>query len=302
MEGTSGPLVRGHAGCASLPLNYRDACRSDEASNTLTAAYCPMKKILGFSFLAVLVLAVGLYITLQFFLGSIVKAGVNKFGPSITQTRVELQGAHISPLSGAGSLTGIAVGNPQGWSQADAFRLGKVHVNMEPFSVFKDHIVINELVIEQPEFLYETKIIASNIGDLLKNIEKSIGGKEAEAKTKDGKPIKMVVKKLVLKDGKVTLGVGGAGGMMALPMPEINMVDIGVAEGGITPAQLVFAIMRNVTTSIVAASTGALTKLGGTTGAASAEGAKQIGEAIKGMFGGKKTPEQPAPAAPPAKK
>ena len=261
-----------------------------------------MKKILGISVLAVLVLVVGLYITMQFFLGSIVKAGVNKFGPSITQTRVELQGANISPLSGAGTLTGIVVGNPQGWSQADAFRLGKVHISMEPFSVFKDHIVINELTIEQPEFLYETKIVASNIGDLLKNIEKSIGGKDAEAKTKDGKPIKMVVRKLVLKDGKVTLGVGGAGGVVTMPMPPLNMTDIGTAEGGITPAQVVYAIMRSVTTSVVSASTGALAKLGGTTGAASLEGAKQVGSAIKGIFGGSKKPAEPAPATPPVKK
>lgn len=249
-----------------------------------------MKKLLGYSLLALLVLGVGLYITLQFFLGSIVKTGVNKIAPRITQTKVELQGASISPLSGAGALTGIAVGNPKGWSEADAFRLGRVQVSLEPFSVFKDHIVINEIVIEQPEFLYETKIVASNIGDLLKNIEQSIGGQNAESKTKDGKPIKMVVKKLVLKDGKVTLGVGGAGGVITIPMPPLNMTDIGTAEGGITPAQVAFAVMRNVTTSVVSASTGALTKVGGTSGAAAAEAAKQAGEAIKGLFGGKKKP------------
>jgi hypothetical protein len=259
-----------------------------------------MKKILGVSVLLLLILGLGLYFTMQYFLGGIVKTGVNKFGPGITQTKVVLDSANISPLSGVGTLTGLAVGNPQGWSQADAFRLGKVHISMEPFSVFKDHIVINELIIEQPEFLYETKIVASNIGDLLKNIEKSIGGKEAEVKTKDGKPIKMVVKKLVLKDGKVTLGVGGAGGVVTMPMPQINMADIGVAEGGITPPQVAFAIMRNVTASVVAASTGALTKLGGTTGAATVEGAKQVGEAIKGIFGGSKKPAEPA--APPVKK
>ncbi len=248
-----------------------------------------MKKFLTYSVLVVLVLALGLYITMQYFLGGIVKAGVNKFGPGITQTKVVLDNANISPLSGDGTLTGLSVGNPTGWSAADAFRLGKVHINMEPFSVFKDYIVINELTIEAPEFLYETKIVASNIGDLLKNIEKSMGsGKESQPTTKEGKPIKLVVKKLVLKEGRVTIGAGGVGGVMTLPMPPINMTDIGVAEGGVTPAQLSFAIMRNVVTNVVAASTQALTKIGGTSGAATVEGAKQVGEAIKGLFGGKK--------------
>ena len=79
-----------------------------------------MKKFLGYSVVIILVLGIGLYITMQFFLGGIVKKSVNKFGPGITQTKVELQGANISPLSGVGTLTGLSVGNPAGWSQTDA--------------------------------------------------------------------------------------------------------------------------------------------------------------------------------------
>jgi hypothetical protein len=259
-----------------------------------------MKKIFVFGILFLAIIGLGLYFTTQYFLGGIVKSGVNKFGPGITQTRVELEGAHLSPLSGEGTLTGLVVGNPKGWTDANAFRLGKVHVKMQPFSVMADHIVIDELIIEQPEFLYETKIISSNISDLLKNIEQSMGGKSADPKTKDGKPVKMEIKKLALNGGRVTLGVGGAA--MVLPMPAINMADIGSAEGGLTPAQIAFAVMRNVTSGIVSASTGALTKLGGTSGAASMEGAKQVGEAIMGIFGGQKKNAEPNPTTAPAKK
>ncbi len=260
-----------------------------------------MKKILLFGVGSLLVLCVVGYIVLQFFLGGIVKSGVNNFGPRITQTPVLLESASLSPLSGAGTLTGLSVANPEGWSRANAFRLGKVHIDMEPFSVLKDHIVINELIIDQPEFLYETRVVSSNIGDLLKNIEQSMGGgKDAEPKTKDGKPIKMVIKKLSLREGKVSLGMGGTA--MTLPMPPINLTDLGTAEGGITPAQVAFAVMRSVTSAIVSASAQAFTKVGGTGGAAAVEGAKQVGNAIKGLFGGqKKTEAAPAPAPEPKK-
>ena len=253
-----------------------------------------MKKPLFISALVIVVLVAAAYVTLQFFLGSIVKAGVNKFGPAMTQTRVELQGARLSPLSGEGTLTGLVVGNPQGWSNADAVRLGTVRISMEPFSVFKDHIVINEVVIDQPEFLYETKLVASNIGDILKNIEAAMGGNKAAEPQQDGKPVKMVIKKFTLRDGKVTLGVGTAA--LPLPMPPVELTDIGTKEGGITPAGVAFAVMRSVTTSVVAATTQALTKLGGTGGASAAEAARQVGDAIKGLFsGGKKTEPAPAP-------
>ena len=245
-----------------------------------------MKKALLITLVSVLVVTLGGYVVLQFFLGSIVKAGVNRFGPTITQTKVELAGANISPLSGVGTLSGLTVGNPKGWSEQNAFRLGEVHVDMEPFSVFAEHIVINEIIIDKPEFLYETKIVASNIGDLLKNIEQTLGGAANEPKTKSGKPVKMEIKKLVLRDGRVTLGIGAAA--MTLPMPPIDMTNIGTEAGGITPAQVAFAVMRNVTSTVVAASAQAMTKINSTSGAAAAEAAKGAAEAIKGFFGGDK--------------
>lgn len=243
-----------------------------------------MKKVLLYSTLGLAVLALVGYLTMQFFLGSIVKAGVNKFGPGITQTKVELQAANVSPLSGVGTLSGLTVGNPTGWSENPLLQLGRMHVDVEPFSIFGDHIVINEIIIEQPEFSYETKVVSSNVSDLLSNIEKSLGAEKAgaEPQAKNGKPLKLEVKKFVLRDGKVRLGVGAAA--VSMPMPPIELTNVGTAEGGVTPAQLTFAVMRSVTASVVAASTDALKKVGGTTGAAAADAAKQAGEAIKGLF------------------
>ncbi len=248
----------------------------------------PMRKKLLYVAGGLAVLAVAVFVGLEFFLGSIVTAGVNRFAPQITQTKVELAGAHISPLSGVGTLTGLYVGNPKGWASDKAFYLGKIHVDVAPFSLLGDHIIINEITIDQPEFVYETKIVASNIGDLLKNIEQTTGGGTTgpAATTKSGKPIKMVVKKFVLQNGRVTLGVGPAA--FTIPMPPVTLTDLGTAENGITPGAVAVAVMRSVTPSIVAASTQALTKVGGTTGAAAAEAAKQAGAAIKNLFGGKK--------------
>jgi hypothetical protein len=248
-----------------------------------------MKKILLYLLVTIAVLALVGYVTMQFFLGSIVKAGVNKFGPSITQTKVELKGANLSPLSGKGTLSGLSVANPPGWSAGNAFYLGTVHVDMQPFSVFGDHIVINEILIDSPEFTYDTKIVSSNITDLLKNIEQAMGGEKggAQPKAKNGKPLKLEVKHFLMRNGRVTLAVA-AGPGITMPMPSVELTNVGTNEGGVTPAGFAFEIMKNVTTSVVSASTGALQKVGGTSGAAAAQAAKQATEAIKGLFGGKK--------------
>src|SRR4051812_37759840 len=180
-----------------------------------------MKKILLYLGGSLLLLIVVVYVGLQFFLGSIVKKGVNTFAPKITQTKVELSSAKLSPFSGVGTLDGLFVGNPEGWSSPKAFYLGKIHVDIEPRSLFGDHIVINEIVIEQPEFVYETRVVASNIGDLLKNIEQSVGSKDRSAQptAKDGQPKKFEVKRFVLQNGQVTVGVAGAGAVSATMPP-----------------------------------------------------------------------------------
>lgn len=239
-----------------------------------------MKKIL----LILAVLALGTYFILAFFLGSIVKTGVNRFGPKLTQTKVELGGAILSPLSGSGTLSGLTVANPPGWTATDAFRLGKVQVDMEPFSIFGDHVVINEIIIDGPEFLYETKIFSSNIKDLLKNIEQFTGGGGQEPTTKSGQPIKFVVKKFRLTNGKATLGVGGAA--VPVPLPAISLDDVGVAAGGITADQLAGVLMKQVLSSIVTATAQELAKDGGASAIEKTkDAAKKAGESIKKLFG-----------------
>jgi uncharacterized protein involved in outer membrane biogenesis len=229
-------------------------------------------------------LAVVAFFCLEFFLGSVAKTAVNNFAPKLTGTKVNLDGARISPLSGIGTLTGLHVGNPAGWNSDKAFYFGKIHVDVAPFSILGDHIVVEEVVIEQPEFVYETKLVSSNIGDLLKNIERATASKDkaVEPVAKDGEPVKFEVKKFTLRDGKVTLGVSAAA--ITIPLPPIELTDLGTKEGGITPDQLAFAVMRSVTSSIVTASTKAIGQAAATGGAAVGDSAKKGVDAVKGLF------------------
>lgn len=242
-----------------------------------------MKKallIIGFGLLA---LGLVIYLTLAFFLGGIVKAGVNNFGPKLTQTKVELAGAVLSPLSGTGTLTGLAVGNPAGWSDGNAFYLGKVHVDVQPFSVLGDRVVINEITIDQPEFNYETRILSSNIKDLLANIEKFSGSGGKEPTTKSGQPIRFIVKKFRLTNGKATVGIGPTA--LPVPLPPISLDDLGVAEGGITADQLATAIMRRVLSTVAASTAQAIGEQGGSATLEKAkEAVRQLGDGVKDLF------------------
>jgi hypothetical protein len=228
------------------------------------------------------------YLGASYFVGSLVKAGVNRFAPAITQTPVTLEEASLSPLSGGGSLRGLFVGNPQGWPGDRALYIGKIHVKVVPSSIFSDCIVLSDVSIDKPDFVYQTKVVSSNIGDLLKNIQGSSHNQRAAGQPvdKQGKPLRFIVRHFTLTNGRVTLGLGATA--IVLPMPTVILNDVGTSEGGISSADLTLTVMRSVTVSIVTATTSAAGKIGSTLGAAAGNSAKSAGQAIKNLFGGSK--------------
>jgi hypothetical protein len=238
-----------------------------------------MKKFFICTGVALGVLVLGAYIFLQFFLGSMVKSGVSRHGTHLTQTKVGLRTANLSPLSGRGTLWGFAVGNPKGWSGHDAFSIEIIHVELAPFSIFGDHILIHEIVIDSPQFNYEASILSSNIGDLLKNLKESNDGGK---KTAPERPIKLEVQHVVVRNARVTVGFGPAATTM--PMPTVELNDIGVKEGGVSPAQLALAIMHSVTPSLIAVATHTVVHIVPTLGNAAANTVKMTGEVIKDVF------------------
>jgi uncharacterized protein involved in outer membrane biogenesis len=241
-----------------------------------------MKKALLVIGVVILLLVLAVGIGAGFFLGDAVKVAVNKLGPKATQSNVVLGNATISPFTGTATLSGLTVGNPPGWSDKPAFSFGEVHANVAPGSFFKETIVINELVIDQADFNYETTLTSSNIKTLLANIEEYTG-KAEETVAKDGKPRKFIVKKLRFTNGKATVVLGGSA--LAVPLPEIRLDDIGTAQGGISGTQVAAIVMRDVLTNIASATAAALSKDGGKATLEKAkETARQLGDSVKDLF------------------
>jgi len=240
---------------------------------------------------AIAVVAIVAVIVIGATLGGAVTAGINNLSPKITGTKVTLGSASISPLTGSGTLTNLVVGNPEGWSENNLASIGKVHVDVAPMSLLRDTIVIDDMVIESPEFRYETRLIASNVKDLLKHIEEVVGASSGTETASDAPGKKIAVKRFILRGGKVTIGTGTAA--ITVPLPDLELNDLGTPENGLTPVQLVAAVSQEIVGDILSAATRALTTAGGTSGAAALEGAKNIGGAIKGLFGGKKDEPNP---------
>jgi hypothetical protein len=216
----------------------------------------------------VLGVLLGVYLLAAFGLGAIVRAEINRRGAELTQTRVDLSLAEISPFDGTGTLTGLTVGNPKGWSAPDAFRLKKIHVDLAPRSLLSHEIVINEISIEEPELTYETKLVASNLGDLIKNIKKATDRRPKSAADSAAPGRTFVIRKLRLQQGHLKFGVGPTA--VTLDMPAVEFSNLGTAGHGLTSDELSLYVMRIITTSVVKTTTGTVGK--GVTGLTTAAG------------------------------
>ncbi|WP_156469126.1 hypothetical protein [Cephaloticoccus primus] len=228
--------------------------------------------------------AAGLYFGLGPALSSGVMIGVNNLGPQVTQTHVELAAARLSPFSGRGTLTGLVVGNPPGWSADHAFTLGKIDIKVNLRSLRGDVIEIEEIVIEQPEFIYETRLVNSNLKALLKNIESFTGPSGSgtpPANAPPSKPRKFIVRKFRLSEAKATLGVGPAA--LPVPLPALELNNLGLDKGGATPAELSGEVLAQVLASIVRAAGTAPINAGAAAGRGTGEA---IGGGLKKLFGG----------------
>jgi hypothetical protein len=199
--------------------------------------------------LIVLVVAVGGYFFFGDMLGRATVAAMNRYGPGITGTQVALGSAHISPLSGGGWLRELFIGNPAGFQTAKAFSVREVSLAVKPLSLFGNTIDVEEVVVANPEFVFETKLVTSNLGTILENIRRNTSGEgKATTEQQAGTTKKIIIRHFVLENAKVTVAVGGT--TLEVPLAKLELHDVGVAKGGVTPAEAAAEILPQVLTMV----------------------------------------------------
>lgn len=212
-----------------------------------------MKKLLGIVFGLVIV---GVVVLLVFSkaIGSGIKAGVETFGPEVTQTPISLESVELSAFSGSGAISGLVVGNPEGFSTPHAIKLDGFQMKLQPMSVLSDKIVINEIIIDGPEFILETGVGLgkSNIGTILANIEAFTGPSEAEAVDESGSSKSVQIDLLRITGGNVKVSNKLlAGQALTVPLPDIELTDIGADDDGTTFGESMKLVFQAINQGII---------------------------------------------------
>ncbi len=207
-------------------------------------------------------------------LDGLVKSAIETVGSEVAGTKVSVAAVKIELAEGRATITGLTVGNPKGFTSADAFRLGAVAVALDTGSVTGNPVVIKDISVSQPEVTYELGEGGSNIDALRRNIEARTGGGKGEAKpaAAKGEERKLVIDRLAIKGGAVTLATAIPGVQGTGRLGDIVLTGIGRDSGGADPAQVGAKVL------------GALTDASLKT--VKSMGVGQIGDAVKSVVPG----------------
>lgn len=189
-----------------------------------------------------LVLAAGMfYLWLANPLNAWVKAAIENYGSEMTQAKVSVSDVDLSPADGKGVLSGLALGNPDGFKTPYAFKAGHIELALEPASLTGKVVLIRKIQVDAPYISYEKNGGITNFDAIQRNVQRYIGASRQAPKEERKDEMKMIIESLVIRNAKVNYN-----GLMDLKLPDIELRNLGKKKGGATSAEVTNAIVAEL--------------------------------------------------------
>lgn len=182
-----------------------------------------------------------LFLFLEFWLGAAVKTLINNTAPLVLKTDVHVERVTARVFSGVFHIRNLRIGPPETF-EANLFEMPELTVRLRPSSLFSDTIVIDEVTVRDPILTYELKGLNSNFSALLAPFEKE-PAKNSPAK-------KVVIGHSLFTGAKCRLAIANGKGAV-VPLPAIELSDIGKKNGGVTAIEALFEILKSISTGTV---------------------------------------------------
>lgn len=244
-----------------------------------------MRKVV-FAIIALVAVGIGAGVAfLSSNLDSIVKKVIETAGSDVAGVKVTVGEVKISLSEGKASISGLSVANPSGFTTPNAFTLGAISVALDTGSLTGNPIVIKDISVAAPEVTYEMGANGgTNIDVLQKNVAAKTsggGGGEKPADSGDGK--KLVIDRLGISKGNVTLATAIPGVKSSAALPDIVLTGIGKKSGGASAGEVAKLVLDALTKSALKA--GQSMGLGSVGDAVKGAVPGDVGGAVKGIFG-----------------
>ncbi len=252
-----------------------------------------MKRILLIGGPVVLLVVVVALLLLARSLDGIVKGVIEDVGSDLLRTTVSVGSVSIDLREGRGTIRNLRVANPEGFSNADAFSLGEITLDIDLGSLTGSPIVLDEVRVGSPEALAEATAVGLNLDVLRRNAEKGSSGGEASAgggansgDAGSAEATRFRIRRFTFDGGKAKSDTTGLGGkVQEIEIPGISLSDVGGASGD-TAAGIGKTILSRWLANIAKAAARAQARdaAGKALDDVLGDDAKGIGDAVKGLF------------------
>lgn len=167
-------------------------------------------------------------------LNDFIKTQIETIGSQTTEQQVKVNNVDIKMSSGAGAIKGLTLANPAKYNASHLFSLGQIGLDINLESLTKEPIVIDEILIEQPEVFVEFKKDGSvNVKEIMDAIKKNIpaSNDQASQPTTKEEP-KISVTKLTVAGVKLSIDLSDLGNKVhQATLPDIELSNIGGQQG-----------------------------------------------------------------------
>jgi len=190
-------------------------------------------------------------------LNALIAEQIQVQGQKFTEQLVTVKRVDMQLLHGAGTINGLMLNNPRGYTSTPAFALDEItlDINIESLAGVREGkpIVIDAIVINKPEALVEfNETGGSNIQVILDAINKNIPQASASKvpNTSQTDSPKIRVKKFVLAGVALRVDLTKLGNTThKKTLPDINLVNIG-GEAGLPANQLGSVMIKKALSAI----------------------------------------------------
>lgn len=210
----------------------------------------------------ILIIGVG-FLVLTLTIDSIVSSNIEQIGSQMTGTSVTVDDVSISPFSGSGTVQGFRIANPDGYSQEHAVTIEDFSIELEPFTLFSDEIIVNRITITGASVYVEQKLPENNIREIMSHVNDVPAGETSDAR--------LIIEQFVLEDGTTDLYTEVGGERSArVEISRIELQDLGRASG----QETLEAVIKQIAEEVAGESLDAAVESGG----------EQLRDALEDIF------------------
>lgn len=189
-------------------------------------------------------------------LGRIIERAVETAGPQITGTEVSLGSAAVSIFDGEGALRRLRIGNPEGFSDDDAFSLGEIAIVVDVKSVTGDVVRVRSLVVKAPQLLAEFDAAGSSNLDAIRAHARSAsrggGGNKDGA---GGAQTRLIIDEFRFEGAEVRALAPAFQLDKTLKLDPVVLRNLGAKQGGAAAADIANQVLGPIAQAAIQAAT-----------------------------------------------